>query len=94
MLQFFEALAEFLAVIHLSAFSDHPAVWAGIKDRLTSILRESKLSIRHATFGVWTRICEYLSSELRRLRHNEEEACFEVYSVLPARLPESFRLIG
>jgi hypothetical protein len=79
MLQFFEALADFLAVIHLSAFSAHPALWSGIKEKLTSILKDGNLSIRHATFGVWTKIFEYLASEVRRLRHKEEEACFEVF---------------
>ncbi|MCY2994355.1 MAG: N-6 DNA methylase [Planctomycetota bacterium] len=79
MVQFFEALAEFLAIIHLSAFSAHPTLWPGIKQKLGGTLKEGNLSFRAATFGLWTRVCESLFAELRRLQSSEEDVCFELY---------------
>ncbi len=78
-IQFFEALAEFLAILHLSAFSAHPTLWPDIKQRLGVTLKEGRLSFRFATFGLWARVCESLFAELRRLQHSEEELCFEIY---------------
>lgn len=79
MVQFFEALAEFLAILHLSAFSAHPTLWPDIKQKLGVTLKEGNFSFRFATFGLWTRVCESLFAELRRLQNSEEELCFEVY---------------
>jgi hypothetical protein len=79
MVQFFEALAEFLAIIHLSAFSAHSTLWPEIKQKLDGTLKEGNFSFRLATFGLWTRVCESLFAELRRLQNSDEEVCFEVY---------------
>jgi hypothetical protein len=79
MVQFFEALAEFLAIIHLSAFSAHPTLWPEIKRKLGVTLKEGNFAFRFATFGLWTRVCESLFAELRRLQNSEEEVCFEIF---------------
>jgi len=79
MVQFFEALAEFLAIIHLSAFSAHPTLWPEIKRKLGVTLKEGNFAFRFATFGLWTRVCESLFAELRRLQSSEEEVCFELF---------------
>jgi hypothetical protein len=79
MVQFFEALAEFLAIIHLSAFSAHAALWPEIKQKLEGTLKEGRLSLGLATFGLWTRVCESLFAELRRLLNSDEAVCFELY---------------
>jgi hypothetical protein len=79
MVQFFEALVEFLAIIHLSAFSAHPTLWPEIKRKLGVTLKEGNFAFRFATFGLWTRVCESLFAELRRLQNSEEEVCFEVF---------------
>jgi hypothetical protein len=79
MVQFFEALAEFLGILHLSAFSAQPTLWPDIKQKLGSTLKQANLSFRFASFGLWARVCECLFAELRRLQNSEEEFCFEIY---------------
>ncbi len=78
-IQFFEALSEFLSVLHLSAFASNPALWHPVKDKLREMLAKHSLSFEMATFGTWKTVVEVLSAETRRLLDREVEMCFELF---------------
>lgn len=78
-IHFFEALSEFLAVLHLSAFTSNPALWPPLKDRLREVLAKHSLSLEVATFGTWKTVVEVLTSETRRLLKDKPEMCFELF---------------
>ena len=65
LLQFFEGLAEFLATIHLSAFSSNEENWSQWQKPLLKKLTEQGLSLERATFGTWKLVVEILSSAAR-----------------------------
>lgn len=93
---FFEALAEFLAVVHLSAFTRH-AIWSELKEKLTETLGRNSLSLKMATFGTWKTIVEVLSAETRRVLNDEPELCFELFRTRNRELLETIaskRLVG
>ena len=90
-IHFFEALSEFLAILHLSAFTSNPALWPPLKDRLKEVLAKPKqpLSFEMATFGTWKTVVEVLSAETRRLLNDEAEMCFELFRTRNRQLIES-----
>jgi len=96
-LHFFEALSEFLAVLHLSAFESNAALWHPLKARLWEVLAKQSLSFEMATFGTWRTVVEVLSAEARRLLNDDAEMCFELFRTRSRPLIESVsakRLIG
>jgi hypothetical protein len=78
-LHFFEALAEFLGVIHLSAYTVHQARWSELQKKLKEILERGNLSMEMATFGTWKTVIEFFFAETRRLMANDEELVFELF---------------
>jgi N-6 DNA methylase len=78
-IHFFEALAEFLAVVHLSAFISNPAIWSQQKQKVAETLKKGSLSLEMSTFGAWKAVAGALSAEARRLLGKEPEVCFELY---------------
>jgi hypothetical protein len=66
---FFEATAEFLSVVLLSAFSSNPQFFEAHKQRLQSGLAKQHLSFERATFGTWKTVIDYLGKQLRQLLH-------------------------
>lgn len=95
-IHFFEALAEFLAVVHLSAFIGHPT-WNELMNKLNSALNRSKLSWKMATFGTWKTVVEVLSAKTRQLLSEEPEMCFELFKTRNRELLEAIaskRLVG
>jgi len=74
LLQFFEALAEFLATIHLSAFTSHELTWRAHQDKLLNILERQRLTLERATFGTWKVVVESLSADARKMVENNEQA--------------------
>ena len=76
---FFEALAEYLAAIHLSAFTKNLTMWPALKKRLNEALAKNSLSLEMATFGTWKTVVEVLSAETRRVLNDEPELCFEMF---------------
>jgi len=90
-IHFFEALSEFVAVLYLSAFTNNPALWSLLKDRLKEVLAKPKqpLSFEMATFGTWKTVVEVLSAETRRLLNEEAEMCFELFRTRNRQLIES-----
>lgn len=83
LLLFFEALGEFLAVIHISAFKTIPSMWSGVEKALKAQLEQHHLTFDRATFGTWKTIVEYLTSNVRGMMQSQDETnkevCFEAY---------------
>ena len=91
LLHFFEAGAEFLSVIYLSAFSSRPELFAEHKDRLTDAWKKQHLSLRRATFGTWRLVVEYLSNKTRELLFGDAEEralCAELFVDPSQSLPQ------
>ncbi|MBA3352713.1 MAG: hypothetical protein H0U23_09865 [Blastocatellia bacterium] len=99
LLHFFEAAAEFVSVILLSAFSSNEAVFAPHKQKLIGTLRKQGLTFTRATFGTWKIVVEYLGKQTRDLlRENgkrPEEArddralCADMFADLSLSLPDA-----
>ncbi|MFA6815785.1 MAG: N-6 DNA methylase [Lentisphaeria bacterium] len=67
LLQFFEATAEFISVILLSAFSRKDSFYDPHKKKLNEIMAKQHLSFQRATFGTWKLVVEYLGKQTRML---------------------------
>jgi hypothetical protein len=96
-IQFFEALAEFLAILYLSAFTTNSMLWSDMHDKLKETLAKNKLSLEMATFGTWKTVIEVLSAETRRILNDELELCYELYKTRNREILNiitSKRLIG
>lgn len=68
---FFEATAEFLSVVLLSAFSSNAQFFEAHKQRLQSGLAKQHLSFERATFGTWKTVIDYLGKQLRILLNED-----------------------
>jgi len=79
LLHFFEALAEFVAAVHLSAFSSDTDLWAEYGPGLQSALSKHNLSLDRATFGTWKGVVEYLGKRVRPLFQESPEICENIY---------------
>ena len=73
LLHFFEALAEFLATIHLSAFTLHEPTWRAQQEKLLKIFKRQDLTLERATFGTWKVVVESLSANARKMVENKEQ---------------------
>jgi hypothetical protein len=67
LLHFFEAAAEFVSVILLSAFNSNEAVFAPHRQKLMETMGKQNLSFNRATFGTWKLVVEYLGKQTRDL---------------------------
>ena len=74
LLHFFEANAEFLSAILLSAFSSQESIFDLHREKLSQILASQKLSYKRATFGTWKITVEYLGKQTRALLDGDEES--------------------
>lgn len=74
MLNFFEATAEFIAIIHLSALSPDSISWAKWGHDLAKKLANSSEDgpLTRAHFGDWRKVIEYCSSLLRKNLSNTD----------------------
>jgi len=71
---FFEALAQFMAVVLLSGFTNDPELFAAERAKISKTLSQNHLSLTTATFGTWVRIAERLSKRARTmLKGNRQE---------------------
>ena len=84
-LQFFEALAEFLSVVHLSAWYDSPN-WPETLQNLRDDARKYNTSLEFATFGTWRTILQVLSARARYLLEHDPQLCYELYKTSNHRL--------
>lgn len=87
-LQFFEALAQFVALIHMSAFSSDSKLWEEVSGELTEKLDKHNLGIERATFGTWVAINQKLIKQARELLKGDEteDYSFELYQTSDRRM--------
>lgn len=79
LLHFFEALAEFVATVFLSAFSSDAELWADHRPRLQEALGKQHLTLERATVGTWKCVVEYLGSQCRRLLNESPDRCDDLF---------------
>ena len=90
LLHFFEATAEFISVILLSAFSKNEGLFEPHKQKLKKAMKKQHLSFQRATFGTWKLVVEYLGKQTRLLlqennkkpeeAENDRAVCAEIFS--------------
>ncbi|UUX92527.1 hypothetical protein [Methanoplanus endosymbiosus] len=81
LLHFFEALTQFYATIHISAFSSNSGIWEENREYILKTLSDQNLSVKRSSFGLWRIINEKLSANLRKmLKSDEIEIAFELYA--------------
>ena len=91
LLHFFEAAAEFLSVIYLSAFASQPELFVDHKEKLRDAWKKQNLSLQRATFGTWKVVVEYLSKQTRDLLSADTEKralCAELFADPAQILPD------
>jgi hypothetical protein len=97
LLHFFEATAEFISVILLSAFSGNRLLYEPHKQKLKEAMAKQNLSFQRATFGTWKLVVEYLGKQTRMLLQesgkklddakNDRAICAAIYSDSTLELP-------
>ncbi|MBK6540529.1 MAG: restriction endonuclease subunit S [Flavobacteriales bacterium] len=84
LLHFFEAFAEFMAIIHLSAYTSDPGRWLLVQEKLKRASNGADLDFRRASFGLWCTVYNALAKETRRMLNEKDEdkqAIADLYSV-------------
>lgn len=92
LLDFFEASAEFIGIILLSAFSTREQLFEKIKTDLADTLNKQKLSFKRASFGTWKVVIEYLGKKVRELLSSDEKeqraTCSDMFADATMQVPE------
>lgn len=98
LLHFFEATAEFISVILLSAFSENESLYAPHKEKLKDMMAKQNLSFQRATFGTWKLVVEFLGKQTRLLLQengkkpedakNDRTICASIFADPTLRLPK------
>lgn len=91
LLHFFEATAEFLSVILISALSVNLDYFEPHKQKLISTTQSQSLSYTRATFGTWKVTVEYLGKQTRQLLSGDKDTrdfCADVFSSPSLELPK------
>ena len=78
---FFEALAEFLATLHLSACTNDAGMLEEQHRHITKELSENRLSLEKSTFGTWLTICGVLMKKARTMLNGKEEEKQQIFSL-------------
>ena len=92
LLHFFEATAEFVSIILMSAFKSNEALFAQHKLKLNQSMQKSNLSFQRASFGTWKLVVEYLGKQTRDLLSGNDEdrlLCAEIFSDYSNALPKT-----
>ena len=90
LLHFFEATAEFIAIILMSAFKSNPILFEQHKPKLIQSMQKNHLSFEMASFGTWKFLVEYLGKQTRQLLLGNDEnrlLCAEIFSDSSNTLP-------
>ncbi len=97
LLHFFEATAEFIAIILMSAFKSNPALFEEHKLKFKESLQKQNLNFQRATFGTWKFSVEYFGKQTRQLLLDKKEGdrslCAEIYSDSSNTLPTNLSRI-
>jgi len=67
LIRYFEASAEFIGTILLSAFSSREQVFREVLSELQEIMNDQHLSFTKATFGTWKAVIEFLGKKVRKM---------------------------
>lgn len=93
LLHFFEATAEFVGIILLSAFSSNEAFFEPHKQKLLKSMNEMNFSYKRSTFGTWKLVVEYLGKQTRDLLTCDEgdniAMCKVIFADPTLSLPQS-----
>ena len=73
LLHFFEATAEFFAIIFLSAFISNDALFLQHRDKITESMKKQNVTFERATFGTWKFIIEYFAKQTRQMLSGDEQ---------------------
>jgi len=79
LLHFFEALAEFLATIYLSAAKSDDEFWADFANSLNAAIDNAQQSYDRATFGLWKSIIEFFRKRFKQLLESESDRCANMF---------------
>ena len=91
LLHFFEATAEFLSVILLSAFNSREPLFEVHKRKLGEALKKQNLSFQRAYFGTWRLVFEYLAKQTRQLLSGYMDSralCVDIFADDTLMLPK------
>ncbi|MFH1931749.1 MAG: hypothetical protein ABIN18_09205 [Pseudomonadota bacterium] len=83
LLHFFEATAEFISIILMSAFKSNKALFEQYKLKLYQSMQKQNLSFQRATFGTWKFLVEYFGKQTRQLlsgNDDDKSLCAEIFS--------------
>ncbi len=100
LLHFFEALAAFVATIHLSAFRSAEAAWTDLRPKVSRALQQQHMTLERPTFGLWRLVLESLATEARKLVHGNDEqqaqarSLFHVADLAPIEILTSKKLLS
>jgi hypothetical protein len=90
LLQFFEAAAEFISVIYLSAFGSQSSFFEPHRAKLVDAWAKQRVSLERPTFATWRIANEYLSKQTRQLMDDDAEGrplCAELFADPSLTLP-------
>lgn len=73
LLNFFEILAQFFVIIHMSAFMKSQVHWENIMRELSTVMNDQNFSFEKPTFGLWTTALGLFARELRLMLSGEPE---------------------
>ena len=97
LLHFFEATAEFVSVVMLSAFYFNPGVWESHRQKINESLDKQGLSFERATFGTWKTVVEYFGKQTRKLLDGDEQdrvLCADLFRDSDLAIPEALSAKG
>jgi len=91
LLNFFEAVAELLSIILLSAFNSNQALFESHSQKLSESMKKYDLSFQRTSFGTWKMVVEYLGKQTRELLKKKQEdrkLCMELFADPSLCLPK------
>jgi len=100
LLHFFEALTEFCAAVHLSAFKTSAVHWQSQREVIANVMRDQHFSLKKPTFGFWCAVAGLLAGALRSMLNGKSEERAVAYSLyttassIPLEMLSSKELVG
>ncbi|MFC1481080.1 N-6 DNA methylase [Candidatus Neomarinimicrobiota bacterium] len=82
LLNFYEALSEFYAVINLSSVKSSNSLWIEFLDGLKISMKKQNISFERTTFGTWKGTLEYAGKRVREILSDRDghEICYNLYA--------------
>jgi len=93
LLHFFEATAQFISIIFLSAYIKNDSLFEEHRNKLNEIFSKNNLSFERPTFATWKNINEYLGKQTRNMLKDDCEdkskLCSDIFSDSSLELPKT-----